>query len=196
MFETRVRLTRKIVEGVEPGPREQKILDADVSGFGVRIRLGGHRGYILQYRLGATTGDSLLVIGALLGHRSAKTAHRYAHLAEHPVKDAADRISAEMSRRLGDEASSAEPGSSAPSLVADAGETALAQALLGRVSQARWLPTEAAAAYLGLSAPTLHTCRWGGVGPVSRKIGKRVVYAQQDLDQWVAGRTPLRRPAA
>ena len=138
--------------------------------------------------LGAATGDSLLVIGALLGHRSAKTTHRYAHLAEHPVKDAADRISAEMSRMLGDEAPAAEPASAAPSLDAGAGETARAQSLLGRVSQTRWLPTEAAAVYLGLSVPTLHTYRWGGVGPVSRKIGRRVVYAQQDLDEWMAGR--------
>jgi integrase/predicted DNA-binding transcriptional regulator AlpA len=138
--------------------------------------------------LGAATGDSLLVIGALLGHRSAKTTHRYAHLAEHPVKDAADRISAEMSRLLGDEVVGFEPVSSAPSLVADAGETARAQSLLGRVSQTRWLPTAAAAAYVGLSVPTLHTYRWAGTGPVSRKIGKRVVYAQADLDGWMAER--------
>ena len=50
------------------------------------------------------------------------------------------------------------------------------------------LPTEAAAAYLGRSVPTLHTYRWGRVGPVSRKIGRRVVYAQADLDAWLAGR--------
>jgi predicted DNA-binding transcriptional regulator AlpA len=140
--------------------------------------------------LGAATGDSLLVIGALLGHRSAKTTHRYAHLAEHPVKDAANRISAEMSRLLGDDAPTFEPGMNAPSLEADAGEAARAQSLLGRVSRTRWLPTEAAAVYLGLSVPTLHTYRWGGVGPVSRKIGRRVVYAQADLDAWVAGRAP------
>jgi integrase/predicted DNA-binding transcriptional regulator AlpA len=138
--------------------------------------------------LGAATGDSLLVIGALLGHRSAKTTHRYAHLAEHPVKDAAARISAEMSRLLGDDVPVVEAGSAAPSLDAGAGETARAQSLLGRVSQTRWLPTEAAAAYLGLSVPTLHTYRWGGVGPVSRKIGRRVVYAQADLDEWIEGR--------
>ncbi|HEY0437111.1 MAG TPA: site-specific integrase, partial [Phenylobacterium sp.] len=131
--------------------------------------------------LGAATGDSLLVIGALLGHRSAKTTHRYAHLAEHPVKDAADRISAEMSRLLGDEAATEAHLLSAPALDADPGETARAQSLLGRISQTRWLPTEAAAAYLGLSVPTLHTYRWAGVGPVSRKIGRRVVYAQADL---------------
>ncbi len=139
--------------------------------------------------LGAATGDSLLVIGALLGHRSAKTTHRYAHLAEHPVKDAADRISAEMSRLLGDEAVPIEPSPSAPSLQADAGETARAQSLLGRVSQTKWFPTEVAATYLGLSVPTLHTYRWAGTGPVSRKIGKRVVYAQTNLDEWMAGRT-------
>jgi integrase/predicted DNA-binding transcriptional regulator AlpA len=140
--------------------------------------------------LGAATGDSLLVIGALLGHRSAKTTHRYAHLAEHPVKDAADRISAEMSRLLGEEAAAFDPACDPPSLHADAGETVRARSLLGRVSQTRWLPTEAAAAHLGLSVPTLHTYRWAGTGPVSHKVGKRVVYAQADLDAWVAARMP------
>lgn len=138
--------------------------------------------------LGAAAGDSLLLIRALLGRRSAKTTHRYAHLAEHPVKDAANRISAEMSRLLGDDAPAAEAGPNAPSLQADAGATARAQSLLGRVSQTKWLPTEAAAAYLGLSVPTLHTYRWGGAGPVRRKIGRRVAYARQDLGDWMAGR--------
>ncbi len=107
------------------------------------------------------------------------------------MKDAADRISAEMSRLLGDEAVEVEAFASVPSLEASAGETARAQSLLGRVSQMRWLPTEAAAAYVGLSVPTLHTYRWSGTGPVSRKIGKRVVYAQADLDAWMASRTAL-----
>jgi hypothetical protein len=29
-----------------------------------------------------------------------------------------------------------------------------------------------------------------GTGPVSRKIGRRVVYAQADLDDWTAAREP------
>jgi len=104
------------------------------------------------------------------------------------VKDAAARISAEMSRLLGEEAPAVDPGLPATSLVAGAGETARAQSLLGRVSETKWLPTEAAAAYVGLSVPTLHTYRWAGTGPVSRKIGKRVVYARADLDEWMVGR--------
>ena len=43
--------------------------------------------------VGAASGDSLLVIGKLLGHRDAKTTSRYAHLADDPLKAAADRIS-------------------------------------------------------------------------------------------------------
>ncbi len=48
----------------------------------------------------ATGGDSLLVIGALLGHRDAKTTGRYAHLTQDPVKRAADRISNRISAAL------------------------------------------------------------------------------------------------
>jgi integrase len=43
--------------------------------------------------VGAASGDSLLVIGKLLGHRDAKTTSRYAHLTDDPLKAAADRIS-------------------------------------------------------------------------------------------------------
>jgi integrase len=43
--------------------------------------------------VGAAAGDSLLIIGKLLGHRDAKTTARYAHLADDPLKAAANRIS-------------------------------------------------------------------------------------------------------
>jgi integrase len=42
--------------------------------------------------VGAASGDSLLMIGALLGHKDAKTTARYAHLSDNPIKQAADRI--------------------------------------------------------------------------------------------------------
>ena len=45
---------------------------------------------------GAAAGDSLLVIGKLLGHQDAKTTARYAHLGDHPLKVAADRIAASI----------------------------------------------------------------------------------------------------
>jgi integrase len=48
----RQRLTRKLVEAVEPGPKDQFFWDSEVVGFGLRVRPGGHRGYILQYRFG------------------------------------------------------------------------------------------------------------------------------------------------
>jgi integrase/predicted DNA-binding transcriptional regulator AlpA len=138
--------------------------------------------------LGAATGDSLLVIGALLGHRSAKTTHRYAHLAEHPVKEAANRISAEMSRLLGVEGEGEDVVPDPLTAASMPLDNSPFQSLLGRVSHTRWLDTQAAANYVGLSIPTLHTYRWAGTGPASRKIGRRIVYAQPDLDAWVAGR--------
>ena len=38
-------------------------------------------------------GDSLLIIGALLGHKDSATTKRYAHLADDPLRAAAERIS-------------------------------------------------------------------------------------------------------
>jgi len=50
----------------------------------------------------AAAGDSLLVIGKLLGHRDAKTTSRYAHLADDPLKAAADRISSTIAAAMAD----------------------------------------------------------------------------------------------
>ncbi|MGH7119135.1 MAG: tyrosine-type recombinase/integrase [Acetobacteraceae bacterium] len=53
--------------------------------------------------IGAASGDSLLVIGQLLGHHNASTTARYAHLSADPVRQAAEaigaRIQAAMERR-------------------------------------------------------------------------------------------------
>lgn len=46
--------------------------------------------------------------------------------------------------------------------------------------------TRQAAAYLGLGASTLEKFRMTGNGPVYLKIGRRCLYAQGDLDAWLA----------
>ncbi len=51
--------------------------------------------------VGAGSGHSPLMIGALLGHKDAKTTARYAHLAADPVKLAADTISKKIAEVLG-----------------------------------------------------------------------------------------------
>lgn len=43
--------------------------------------------------LAAADGQSLQVIGAILGHKDVKTTSRYAHLADSPLRTAADRVS-------------------------------------------------------------------------------------------------------
>jgi integrase len=50
--------------------------------------------------VGASGGDSLLIVGKLLGHRNTITTARYAHLADDPVKAAAERISSEVAALL------------------------------------------------------------------------------------------------
>ena len=46
--------------------------------------------------VGAAGGDSLVVLGAILGHRTQATTARYAHLSDDPVRAAADRISSQI----------------------------------------------------------------------------------------------------
>lgn len=51
--------------------------------------------------IGIASGDTLPLIGALLGHSNSRSTGRYAHLADDPKKNAADRISGQIARALG-----------------------------------------------------------------------------------------------
>lgn len=48
----------------------------------------------------------------------------------------------------------------------------------------RYLRTDEAALFLGLSPRTLEKHRTYGTGPMYRKLGGRVVYAVADLEKW------------
>ncbi|MHA1538882.1 MAG: tyrosine-type recombinase/integrase [Alphaproteobacteria bacterium] len=50
--------------------------------------------------IGASGGDSLLMIGAVLGHKKSSTTERYAHLSNSPVKQTADNISCKVAALL------------------------------------------------------------------------------------------------
>ncbi len=52
---------------------------------------------------GLSAGDSLAMIGKLLGHADVKTTARYGHLADDPVKQAAARISNSIAAAMGSE---------------------------------------------------------------------------------------------
>lgn len=47
---------------------------------------------------------------------------------------------------------------------------------------------EAAAQYLGIATSTLAKLRMSGDGPIFCKIGRRVVYRVDDLNEWLATR--------
>jgi predicted DNA-binding transcriptional regulator AlpA len=53
----------------------------------------------------------------------------------------------------------------------------------------RYLRTQEAARFLGLSLRTLEKHRTYGTGPLYRKLGGRVVYALADLQQWADSAT-------
>ncbi|MDA5192670.1 site-specific integrase [Alphaproteobacteria bacterium LMG 31809] len=52
---------------------------------------------------GAAGGDSLLLIGAILGHKDPKTTKQYTHLANDPVRAASERISGRISAIMNNE---------------------------------------------------------------------------------------------
>ena len=50
--------------------------------------------------VGAASGDSLLIIGKLLGHKNAASTQRYAHLGDDPLRSAANRISQQIAAAM------------------------------------------------------------------------------------------------
>ena len=52
----------------------------------------------------AAEGDSLLVIGRLLGHTNPTTTERYAHLADDPIRRAAEKTSSRIAEMMGGDA--------------------------------------------------------------------------------------------
>lgn len=138
-------------------------------------------------QVGAASGDSMLIIGALLGHSSPKTTARYTHLSDHPLKSAADRIAEEIARFLDPAAMGDAEGVAAHEPFSRLEHSALTpDPVLGAVIRTKWLDTRAAAARLGFTVGTMQTYRWMGTGPTFRKIGRRVVYASEALDCWAA----------
>lgn len=141
--------------------------------------------------IGAATGDSMLIIGALLGHRCAKTTERYTHLPDHPLKSAAERISDQIARCLGE---GLEIVAANDSTGVDPFETFWAaepesealqpDPVLGAVIRTQWLDTRAAAAMLGFTVGTMPTYRWMGTGPAFRKVVRRVAYAANAFQGW------------
>jgi integrase len=75
-------------------------------------KLGDTRIHDLRHSyagVGASGGSSLLVIGALLGHSQSSTTERYAHLADDPVRQAADAIGNRIAAALGRDRRAAAP---------------------------------------------------------------------------------------
>lgn len=137
--------------------------------------------------VGAASGDSMLIIGALLGHSSPKTTARYTHLSDHPLKSAADRIAGEIARFLDPASGNDDETTAVPELLCALGPREMAaDPILGVVIRTKWLGTRAAATRLGFTVGTMQTYRWMGTGPAFRKIGRRVVYASEAIDAWGA----------
>jgi integrase len=91
-----------IASTVEDKPR------ADIKRAWQRVReaagLADVRGHDLRHTAGAVSAGSgfgLQITGALLGHKSVQATQRYAHLADDPLRRAAERVGSEIASRLG-----------------------------------------------------------------------------------------------
>lgn len=61
------KITKRLVDGLQPRASEFILWDSELSGFGVRVRPSGHMTYIVQYRAGSgrSAPNKKLTIGAV-----------------------------------------------------------------------------------------------------------------------------------
>jgi integrase len=89
----------------DPRDRDQPIRNLNWAWVGIRKRAGMEDLRIHDLRhsfasFGIAGGSGLYLIGKLLGHAHVQTTQRYAHLADDPVREAANRISAAVDAAL------------------------------------------------------------------------------------------------
>jgi len=51
--ESMIRLTKRVVDAVDPGDRQRFVWDSELRGFGLRVLPSGIKAYVVQYRIGA-----------------------------------------------------------------------------------------------------------------------------------------------
>lgn len=91
-----MKLTNASVQRLElpPGSRDKIVFDDDLAGFGLRLRDGGKRTWIAQYRVGAkqrrVTVGSLATIGAEEARKRAKSVLSKVHLGADPQLEKAE----------------------------------------------------------------------------------------------------------
>ncbi len=102
------RIGRYVIAGDTAGAEDERPrsdLKRPWAAICARAELDGVRLHDLRHThasIGAGAGLGLPVIGKLLGHASPATTARYAHLADDPLKRAADRIGGDIARAMGE----------------------------------------------------------------------------------------------
>lgn len=64
------RITKKLVDGNEPGAKVQFVWDSEISGFCLKITPGGCKSYVFQYRLG---GRDVRTVRTTIGRHGSLT---------------------------------------------------------------------------------------------------------------------------
>ena len=120
-------------------------------------------------------GLSLPVIGKILGHTQTQTTARYAHLAIHPAVEAATKVNEEMGHLL-----------QLTNNVDKLEYVEMISELKDKTNNRLFHVTpDQAAKILGVSRRLLDNWRWRGVGPTYAKVGGRIRYAKDALDDFV-----------
>ncbi len=96
MAHPRVRITKRLIDGIKPEESDFYVFDTDVTGFGIRVRATGGISYIVQYKGGIGRGAptrrvTLGAVGKMPPELARKAAERVLGSVAHGEDPAADK---------------------------------------------------------------------------------------------------------
>ena len=175
----RTTLTKRVIDTLQPADKPWTAWDDKLTGFGVRILPSGTKSFIVNYRPGGgrNAPNKRVVIGRY-GKTTPDQARRLARIILGQAAGGADPIYERVAARV----------TSSPARGRDGGTSEMgAPKDTAPTTQAKYLNNREAAEYLGLSVRTMNRYRVTGDGPPYYRLGGRVRYARDELNEWVTG---------
>jgi integrase len=103
----KAKITKRLVDGLKPGPVDRTIFDSDVPGFAVRVRKTGGMSYAVEYKAGRGRGAptrrvTISPVGKMTPDEARAAARRVLGLVAHGEDPAAEKASERRALPLGE----------------------------------------------------------------------------------------------
>jgi integrase len=103
----RQKITKRFIDGVSPGSKDQYFWDSEIRGFGLRVKPSGRKSYFIQYRnkIGRSRRMTLGQHGRLTPHQARSQARQYLAMVDQgqdPVRERQQNLTAPTVSDLAD----------------------------------------------------------------------------------------------